>query len=302
MNKTLQIVSVAALWLATSAGCINPSGTAEDPDDGEPPTTVARVWGHAGSFVSYGNKCLDIRNNGTADRTPVQLYDCNGTSAQKWNSPQFEWDTIASSGPSYAVLDAPFTTDFSTTWIFQPWGGANQQWTIPGMEIRGVGDKCVDVPFTTDGSIAWMFTCWGGANQRWTFNRTTGEVKTSDGRCLAATGHANNTSILVRTCNGGVDQHWYLETDGRLAIAGGYCLDVPDGNTADRTPLQLYQCSGTFSGAHSFYFRGAILGLQSQKCLQVHHTSSGYDTYNGSLPELSTCNGDVGQQWGFHWD
>ncbi|KAF4608057.1 hypothetical protein EYR40_000400 [Pleurotus pulmonarius] len=30
------------------------------------------------------NKCLDVRGNILANGTPVQIYDCNGTGAQKW--------------------------------------------------------------------------------------------------------------------------------------------------------------------------------------------------------------------------
>jgi Ricin-type beta-trefoil lectin domain len=29
-------------------------------------------------------KCLDVRGAGRADGTPVQIFDCNGTGAQKW--------------------------------------------------------------------------------------------------------------------------------------------------------------------------------------------------------------------------
>ncbi|WP_045227167.1 ricin-type beta-trefoil lectin domain protein [Methyloterricola oryzae] len=29
-------------------------------------------------------KCLDVRGGGTADGTPVQIFECNGTGAQQW--------------------------------------------------------------------------------------------------------------------------------------------------------------------------------------------------------------------------
>ena len=42
-----------------------------------------------GVGTSVGNgrvnqKCLDVRGGGTADGTPVQIFDCNGTGAQQW--------------------------------------------------------------------------------------------------------------------------------------------------------------------------------------------------------------------------
>ncbi|KDQ25612.1 carbohydrate-binding module family 13 protein, partial [Pleurotus ostreatus PC15] len=31
-----------------------------------------------------GSKCMDVRGGTLANGTPVQIYDCNGTAAQKW--------------------------------------------------------------------------------------------------------------------------------------------------------------------------------------------------------------------------
>jgi hypothetical protein len=33
---------------------------------------------------ALGSRCIDVAGGGTADRTPVQLFACNGTGAQKW--------------------------------------------------------------------------------------------------------------------------------------------------------------------------------------------------------------------------
>jgi len=32
-------------------------------------------------------RCLDSRGGATADGTDLQIYDCNGTDAQKWKVP-----------------------------------------------------------------------------------------------------------------------------------------------------------------------------------------------------------------------
>jgi hypothetical protein len=34
--------------------------------------------------VGPGGKCLDIRSDNEVPDTVVQLYECNGTEAQKW--------------------------------------------------------------------------------------------------------------------------------------------------------------------------------------------------------------------------
>ncbi|KAF9475158.1 hypothetical protein BDN70DRAFT_841310 [Pholiota conissans] len=49
------------------------------PDGTFPPNSGIEI--HPGSSVT---KCLDVRGANFANGTPVQIYDCNGTKAQKW--------------------------------------------------------------------------------------------------------------------------------------------------------------------------------------------------------------------------
>ncbi len=37
-----------------------------------------------GRITGVGGKCIDVNAAATADGTPIQLYTCNGTAAQKW--------------------------------------------------------------------------------------------------------------------------------------------------------------------------------------------------------------------------
>ncbi|KMS92175.1 chitinase, partial [Streptomyces regensis] len=37
-----------------------------------------------GTITGLAGKCLDVAGANSADGTPVQLYDCNGTNAQQW--------------------------------------------------------------------------------------------------------------------------------------------------------------------------------------------------------------------------
>lgn len=43
-----------------------------------------RVGGGPLVFGGNRNKCVDVRGNVQANGTPVQIYDCNGTGAQRW--------------------------------------------------------------------------------------------------------------------------------------------------------------------------------------------------------------------------
>ncbi|MFC5801858.1 RICIN domain-containing protein [Streptomyces formicae] len=46
--------------------------------------TGAQKWSRVGQSFQAFGRCLDIAGGVTANRTPVQLYTCNGTGAQRW--------------------------------------------------------------------------------------------------------------------------------------------------------------------------------------------------------------------------
>ena len=46
--------------------------------------TAAPAAAATGSITGLAGKCLDVTGANSADGTPVQLYDCNGTGAQQW--------------------------------------------------------------------------------------------------------------------------------------------------------------------------------------------------------------------------
>ena len=40
--------------------------------------------GGGGQITGLAGKCVDVAGAANANGTPVQLYDCNGTNAQRW--------------------------------------------------------------------------------------------------------------------------------------------------------------------------------------------------------------------------
>ncbi len=49
------------------------------------PAVDAAAAAPAGPITSgIAGKCVDVRSAGTADGTPIQIYDCNGSTAQSW--------------------------------------------------------------------------------------------------------------------------------------------------------------------------------------------------------------------------
>ncbi|MEU6432380.1 beta-1,3-glucanase family protein [Microbispora sp. NPDC046973] len=43
-----------------------------------------QLWSWSGQTVRTLGRCLDVQSGGTANGTPLQLYDCNNTGAQNW--------------------------------------------------------------------------------------------------------------------------------------------------------------------------------------------------------------------------
>ncbi|MFG3009481.1 RICIN domain-containing protein [Streptomyces cinerochromogenes] len=114
-------------------------------------------------------KCVDVAGANSANGTPVQLYDCNGTGAQSW--------TVGSDGTLRALgkcLDVTDngTADGSTVQLWDCGGGPNQKWVVSGAHdiVNPQANKCLDVTGnnSANGTRLQIWTCTGGANQKWT--------------------------------------------------------------------------------------------------------------------------------------
>ncbi|MFH0519431.1 RICIN domain-containing protein [Streptomyces sp. M41] len=114
-------------------------------------------------------KCVDVAGANPANGTPVQLYDCKGTAAQRW--------TAGSDGTLRALgkcLDVTGngTADGTAVQLWDCTGGPNQRWTVTGARdiVNPQADKCLDVTGndSANGTRLQIWTCTGGGNQKWT--------------------------------------------------------------------------------------------------------------------------------------
>ncbi|MFC7865821.1 RICIN domain-containing protein [Streptomyces murinus] len=114
-------------------------------------------------------KCADVAGANSANGTPVQLYDCNGTAAQSWTVGSD--GTIRALGKCLDVTDRG-TADGSTVQLWDCTGGANQKWTVTGAHdiVNPQANKCLDATgnSSANGTRLQIWTCTGGANQKWT--------------------------------------------------------------------------------------------------------------------------------------
>ena len=124
--------------------------------------------GKTGPITGLGGKCVDIASAGTANGTPVQLYDCNGSSAQQM--------TVGTDGSIRALgkcldVTSASTADGAQIQLYDCNGSGAQQWSVSAAhDITNVAaNKCLDATgnSSANGTRLQIWTCTGAANQKW---------------------------------------------------------------------------------------------------------------------------------------
>jgi hypothetical protein len=142
--------------LATNSYSVNIGGGSTTPPSGA-----------TGPITGYEGLCLDDRAASTAEYNPVQVYTCNGTTAQSW--------TVAA-GNTLQVLgmcldvDAGGTTNGTPVDLYTCNGTAAQVW-VPqssGELINPQSGDCLDdTNWGGSGTQLQIWTCGDGTNQQW---------------------------------------------------------------------------------------------------------------------------------------
>ncbi|MFX4294814.1 ricin-type beta-trefoil lectin domain protein [Streptomyces bohaiensis] len=125
----------------------------------------------AGAGVIIGvdsGRCIDVRGGTAREGTPVQLYDCSGTDAQRWG---FHSDgTVRAMGHCMDVQRA-HTANNTYVGLNRYHGADNQRWErLPNGSLRSVhSGKCPDAPRfgTHNGHHLVIRDGNGAANQLW---------------------------------------------------------------------------------------------------------------------------------------
>jgi predicted alpha-1,2-mannosidase len=136
------------------------------------PGTVAPPPGTRTGPISsaIAGKCADINNSGTANGTAVQLYDCNGTDAQRW--------TVNSNGTLNALgkcmdVSGSGTANGTKVQLWDCNGTGAQQWTYNTTTkalTNPESGRCLDDPnsTTTNGTQLQIYDCNSTNAQQWT--------------------------------------------------------------------------------------------------------------------------------------
>ncbi|MFI9379815.1 ricin-type beta-trefoil lectin domain protein [Kutzneria sp. NPDC052558] len=122
-----------------------------------------------GAVTGYQGLCLDDRSASTANGNPIQIYTCNGTTAQQWTFVQAGTTLhvlgkcldIASGGTANGTLVQLYDCNNTGAQVWVPQSN--------GTLYNPQSNKCLDDPgySTTPGTQVQIWDCAGTANQVW---------------------------------------------------------------------------------------------------------------------------------------
>ncbi|MBQ1020905.1 ThuA domain-containing protein [Micromonospora sp. D93] len=121
-----------------------------------------------GPIKGLAGKCLDVRSGGTADGTQIQLYTCNGGTAQSWT---VSGSTLKALGKCLDVSGGG-TANGTKIQLWTCNGSGAQNWAAAsdGTLRNPSSGKCLDVSGnnSADSTVVHLWTCLNAANQKWT--------------------------------------------------------------------------------------------------------------------------------------
>ncbi|HCT80765.1 MAG TPA: hypothetical protein DGG94_09735, partial [Micromonosporaceae bacterium] len=95
-------------------------------------------------LIGLANKCADVRAANSANGTPIQIYDCNGTPAQQWT---VVGNTLRAFGKCMDIYNGG-TANGSRIILWPCHGGLNQVWQLRSDQTvyNPRSGRCLDVP------------------------------------------------------------------------------------------------------------------------------------------------------------
>jgi hypothetical protein len=189
----------------------------------------------AGPIVGYEGLCLDDRSASTATFNPVQVYTCNGTSAQQWT---------VGSGNTLQVLglcldvDAAGTANGTLVDLYTCNGSGAQVWEPQsnGELLNPASGKCLDdTGYGGSGTQAQIWSCADTANQQWTLPG--GAPPTGNAPNLGPNVYVFTTAMSTATIQNDINQVYATQQSNQFGTQryelmfepGTYNVSVPVG-------------------------------------------------------------------------
>jgi len=114
-------------------------------------------------------------------------------------------------------------------------------------------------------------------------------------KCVTAASNTNGAQVVLENCTGSTSQHWVF-TNGQIRVFGNMCLDLPSGNTADGTKLQIWTCNNgnVNQGWYYTWWDNQISFTHNRgKCMDL----SGGSQANGNRIQIWDCAYNSNQVW-----
>lgn len=148
-----------------------------------------------GPIKGIAGKCVDISGRSSANGAKVQLYTCNGTTAQKW---QRVYKDVG--------LDAGYL------------GATKTKFYLVDTSLGNPNGRCIDVTAsgTLNGTKVHSWDCGFGTfrdAQIWTQGSSNSLVNPNSNRCLSTSGYnasQNGNQLIIWDCKGYANQRWTL--------------------------------------------------------------------------------------------
>ena len=225
------------------------------------------------TITSYANEwmVLDVKNGSSANGTDTQLYQSNGSNAQKWIIREEEgyYSLISALDHMYVDIEDGNIKSGTSIQIYQTNGSNAQKFIFTKMEEPKI------------------------ANGYYILNSALDNNKVIDTNSMIA---INNIQTTLNESNNANSQKWYIEyiSDGyysiKSALDNNFVLDVKNNDKVNKTKVQIYSSNGT--EAQKWYIKDAgdgyyyIIAKNSYKYLDIADGKSA----NGTSIQIYTGN------------
>jgi hypothetical protein len=189
----------------------------------------------SGPIIGYQGLCLDDRSASTANFNPIQVYTCNGTSAQNWS---VESDNTLQVLGKCLDVNAAGTANGTTVDLYDCNGTGAQQWVRQsnGELLNPNSGKCLDdTGYGGSGTQVQIWSCADTSNQQWTLPQpSSGNGNTPN---FGSNVYIFNTSMPTSTIQNDINSIWSQQQSNQFGTQryelmfepGTYNVSVPVG-------------------------------------------------------------------------
>ncbi len=299
-THTDQLAGVVAVLLFV---CSGRSSTPEGHPAQEEGACPAPEPVGSGTITGPSGLCVDLAGNDRTNGTKIQVWDCDNTSAQKWEITGDGTIHLADA-PGKCLAPDGAQGKGSRIVIWDCDGGGGQRWVVRADKtiVNPTSGLVLDATekWQTPGTqlVLWDYNLTNA--QLWTVPTTPVNVEITgvNGWCvdLDENNRTNGTKIKVWDCNHWVAQSWNLDAGDAIRLADGTtkCVEIGGDHTSSGSPVQIWDCN---NGDNQKWRADADGSLVNPKTNRVLGITGGTSAQKGAQLVLSDRTGFTTQNW-----